>query len=707
MLNEAARARFYRFGEYEVDSARRLLLRNGERVTLTPKAFHVLLSLLERHGEVVSKDELLRIVWPDTVVEEISLTRNISVLRKTLGEKPDEHNYIVTVPGTGYRFVAAVERADGPGGDVSENARSGRRWLLMAVMALSAVAGLVAWYFQSESGPPLRRAVPLTSFRGFERNPAISPDGSQVAFTWDGQNQNNFDIYVKTVRAADPVRLTTNSAEDVSPAWSPDGHTIAFVRRVGGNRGDLLSIPASGGPERKLAETRGEFRFDLPSFAWSPDGRWLAVSHREPADLANALFLVSMETGQTRRMTTAPQGYVGDYMPAFSPDGRSLAFVRMSGWVAGEIHILTLAAGYSAVAEPKRLTSDGRLATSPVWTHDARDILYVLAESNRRELRSIPASGARNSRRISLLEDHVNELSLRGPLLAYSRETADSNIWRAEIGRTAIPLSAPRRLIASTRHDEFPRYSPDGKKIGFVSARSGTREIWIAEADGSNPLPLTSFGGPSFGPPAWSPDSQRIVFHTRSEGQGDLFIVPAIGGAPQRLTTDPSDDLTPGLSHDGRWIYFSSMRSGRWELWKMPAEGGGATQITSSEGSYLPTASPDGKTLYYCHKVPEKGIWRIPAQGGEAVQVTGSYSPPLCAMTVTAQGLYYTAAPDSSNKYSIQFISFSTGQSRPVVVSERPFIYLALSVSPDGRWLLYSQSESDSDLMLVENFTLR
>ena len=148
MLKEAAQARFYRFGEYEVDSAQRLLLRNGERVTLTPKAFDVLLALLERHGEIVSKDELLRIVWPDTVVEEISLTRNISVLRKTLGEKPDEHNYIVTVPGTGYRFVAAVERADTPGGAASEKARAGRRWLLMAVMALLAVAGLIAWYFR-------------------------------------------------------------------------------------------------------------------------------------------------------------------------------------------------------------------------------------------------------------------------------------------------------------------------------------------------------------------------------------------------------------------------------------------------------------------------------------------------------------------------------------------------------------------------------
>ena len=109
------------------------------------------------------------------------------------------------------------------------------------------------------------------------------------------------------------------------------------------------------------------------------------------------------------------------------------------------------------------------------------------------------------------------------------------------------------------------------------------------------------------GPPAWSPDGQRIAFHVRSEGQGDLFMIPAIGGAPKRLTTNPADDLTPGWSHDGHWIYFCSMRSGRWELWKMPAEGGEAIQITRSEGSYLPTESTDGQTLYYCHKVPERG----------------------------------------------------------------------------------------------------
>src|SRR6185295_17241644 len=107
----------------------------------------VLLALVERSAEVVSKEELLRLVWPNTVVEEISLTRNISVLRKLFGETPDDHNYIVTVPGTGYRFVASVERADTPAGAARQPASGRKFWPLIAVTLLLTVVGFMAWYF--------------------------------------------------------------------------------------------------------------------------------------------------------------------------------------------------------------------------------------------------------------------------------------------------------------------------------------------------------------------------------------------------------------------------------------------------------------------------------------------------------------------------------------------------------------------------------
>jgi Tol biopolymer transport system component len=493
------------------------------------------------------------------------------------------------------------------------------------------------------------------------------------------------------------------------PAWSPDGRTLAFLRRLTTDRGELLLIPALGGAERKLAEIRCEFRTGLCSPAWSPDGRWLAVSHRDSADMAEGLFLVSSLTGDKRRLTVAPRGFTGDYRPAFSPDGRILAFVRLSGWSAGEVHLLPLTGDFTAAGEPRRITTGGGGAPSPVWTRDGSRILYLFTEragAARRELRIIAFSGSAGAKRVPLLEDDFADLSL-GRHLVYSRRTADTNIWRAEIGRRGASPEAPQRLISSTRQDGLARYSPDGKKIAFHSNRSGTSEIWIADSDGSNPLQLTALGGSMIGVMAWSPDGRQLVFHGRHGGQADLFTISSTGGIPKQLTNHPSDDLVPSYSQDGRWIYFCSWRSGVRHIWRMPAEGDDATQITHTEGGYMPMESPDGKTLYYCHVLPEKGIWKVPVQGGKEMQVAGPYSPRLCGLAVTADGIYYTAGP-SSGKHSIQFASFTTGESRPLVLSDQPIGELGVSVSPDQRFVLYTQpDQSGSDLMLIENFDAR
>ncbi len=551
----------YEFGPFRVDVDERLLYRDGEVVPLTSKVFDILLVFVANSGRTLEKEEVMEQVWPGQFVEEGNLTRNVSTLRKALGESPDEHRYIVTIPGRGYRFVAEVREvmdeaerpiiwsnATEPAGDgvddfvgaaataldrtaasdeevVETVDRLVKRPLLLTsrrqsivlalsalVVLLAAVGGLVGWYFRPNPPPPVWRAVPLTSYPGVERNPALSPDGNQVAFAWNGEKQDNFGIYIKLIGAGRPLQLTTNPAEDVSPAWSPDWRTIAFLRRLDRDRNELLLIPALGGTERKLAETLiVDYTNDrLASLAWSPDSRWLAVSHREDGDLAEGLFLVSTLTGEKRRLTRPPPNFSGDFKPAFSPDGRAVAFSRLRGVSLSDVYLLSLSGNYEPAGEARRLRTGGRWARNPVWTRDGRHVLYISRSSpslvEKEELRMIAASGSGSSEGVTLKEDDIREVGL-GRHLVYTRSTGESDIWRAEIPPPGGQPSQPRLLISSTHQDNQPRYSPDGKKIAFTSTRSGTHEIWIADAGGSNPAPLTSFGGPLVGYRDWSPDS--------------------------------------------------------------------------------------------------------------------------------------------------------------------------------------------------------
>jgi Tol biopolymer transport system component len=143
-----------------------------------------------------------------------------------------------------------------------------------------------------------------------------------------------------------------------------------------------------------------------------------------------------------------------------------------------------------------------------------------------------------------------------------------------------------------------PEYSPDGKKIAFMSDRTGSLEIWVCDKDGSNAMQLTSFGGSTVTNPRWSPDAGRIAFDANAAGEFDVWVTSASGGKPQRMTSHPANDGNPSWSRDGRWIYFDSARTGEQQIWKIPADGGEAVQITH-DGGFGPLESPGGKFLYY------------------------------------------------------------------------------------------------------------
>jgi Tol biopolymer transport system component/serine/threonine protein kinase len=594
------------------------------------------------------------------------------------------------------------------------------RWRLPWTIVLLAVAGMMValWFARSGVKAPtsLLTAVPLTTYPGFQTEPSFSPDGSQIAFSWDGQRQDNQDIYVKVVGTVGaPLRLTTDPALDYSPAWSPDGRFIAFLRRLSEEKSVVLVIPALGGPERKVGEVseRREGFFG-PYLAWAPEANSLVIRDRDSLNGPFALSLLSIETGEKRKLTFPSPELLGDSSPAFSTDGRTLAFSRSNDSGLGDLYLLPISEGLEPAGEPQRITFVIG-AVSPAWSEDGRGIVF--SELGRIWKISAPGSAGREGKPQALTS--LNEQALgvatsrRGERLAYVHVIFHSNLWRlpapvldvSPSGHDVIkPATSGAPFIPSTRNDYMPQFSPDSKRIAFVSERSGNQEIWVCDSDGSNSTQLTSFRGPTVTTPRWSPDGERIAFDSDAEGEYDIWVIGANGGKPLRMTTHPSNDGNPSWSRDGHWIYFDSARTEEQQVWKIPASGGEAIQV-SRDGGFAPLESQDGKFLYYVKSLAETSLWKIPIGGGQGTKVLEGVSNYL-DLAIVEGGVVFVPTRDRD---SLQFFSFATNDIRPLAKFDRPLdligVAAGLSVSPDGRWILCTRFEqAGSELMLVEKF---
>ena len=592
-----------------------------------------------------------------------------------------------------------------------------RTGLYAAVTAVIAAAlGLAAWLgvwgpTGREPQAPLR-SLPLTSDPGSELQPTFSPDGNQVAFAWDGETRDNTDIYVKLVAGGRPLRLTTNPAVDSHPAWSPDDTQIAFLRRSEGSGGIFL-VPPIGGSERKLAESPHFGVEGFSGLSWSPDGKFLAVPDRTSPEEPFAIFLVSVESGDKERLTSPPAQSLADLSPAFSPDGRTLAFVRQSAFVIGDVYLVQVAGG-----ETRRLTFNDTWTLGLAWTPDSREIVFssspggltngslwrISSLGGMPELLSGTGGGATSP-----------AISRQGSRLIYSRGTRDHNIWRLELSGLTTARNRPARLIASTRTDFYPQISPGGDRIAFESNRSGSPEIWICDRDGRRPVQLTSFADVNAGSPCWSPDGRWIAFDAAPGGNPDIYVISTDGGSPRRLTTEGSQEIVPSWSRDGKWIYFSSNRTGISQVWKAPAAGGEAVQVTKKGAFPAFEESPDGKFVFYAKGEGSPwdppAVWKVPAEGGEEVAVLDSPRPvSFDAWAAVEQGIYFIDVERSEALAAEGFLKvfhFDTGRvTRITSLGEQlDTSRLQVAVSPDGGWVLYTQEDQrEADLMLVENF---
>ncbi|MFN7923758.1 MAG: protein kinase [Bryobacteraceae bacterium] len=607
--------------------------------------------------------------------------------------------------------LEALERADRdpvPAAPALTSSPANGPWMRAAGAAAVAVSLALGWMLlakrDSPTGDPVE-AAPFTTETGTEGEPAVSPDGRRVAYeSSQGEGQH---IYIKDVDGGASVRLTAGKNDESSPAWSPDGRSIAFLRRsVEGVRTfELIVRPVDSGPEHRVAILRTVYERAL---TWSPDSRAVVAATNEVSEGRIALYAIPVAGGPWRRLTDPPAQAdpFGDRTPAFSPDGTKLAFSRSLAFASSDVFTVPVSAQLEPQGEPVRVLTGKEYTTHPAWLPGGRELLVSAGtQQDRRLFRASIKPGAKALVLAGAGEGGHSPVITRNPqtgaaALVYARKVRSANLyWRpmAQAGPTLriFQPPAPRRLAASSSMNEHPHVSADGKRVAFVSDRTGSTQVWSVDVESGAATQWTSMNCPTVAVPRWSFDGRRITFTANCGKQTDVYVVDGPGRPPLRLTDSPALDENSTFSPDGRWIYFTSHRDGGQRIWRVAANGGAAEPVTTQVSS-LAAFSANSGTLYFTGRWKEKiSLWSMPAEGGEAKLLvdSASYFLPL------EQGLLYSVL---SSRH-LMFYRFDTRASQPLAtVVDRDYVF---SAPPDGSALVTSQHEVDvTDLMIVRNF---
>jgi Tol biopolymer transport system component/DNA-binding winged helix-turn-helix (wHTH) protein len=718
-----AKREVFRFGAFQLNAETGELCKFGIRLKISGQPIEILLILIENRGELVRREELRDRLWSsDTFVDfEHSLNAAVKRLRQALDDDVSSPRYIETIPRKGYRFIAELlpppdlglapqpknSHAPLPFKVDRRNNRKLSTGLLVAAAAILLLAALSVGLWVKLRSSTIDDAsrlmllqnlteVPLGALPGNALSPSFSPDGSQIAFAWDGGDDGGtFDLYVKSIGSDAPLRLTHAQSEFLSVAWAPDGKSIAMSRvNSDAKKTGIFLIPSTGGPERKLLDRNTLYYFGQ-DISWSPDGRRLAfVDHRSNLSISYSLqvFLYSFDTQKVHEVSNdCPEAAA----PSFSPNGDVLAWVCSDSLVDRySIRLFRLADRTTT-----ELVRQRTYILGIGWSQGADRILYSTFEG---ELREIALTPGAQPLKLPVGRQALDVTS--NPAVgkvAYSQGFENQSIWRIDL--KAKPPRA-ERLIRSTRGQRAPSFSPSGNQIAFESYRSGTPEVWVSNANGSDILQLSSFGTQSTGTPRWTPDGEHIVFDSRPEGLSEIYIVEPTGGIPRKINFDVHSNSLASVSADGHWIYFDHDHNGSTGIWKAPATGGHAVQVAANSASYA-LESLDGKFLYY---VLDRRIWRARTDGSDAAPIKAI--PPLSYLpdkwTVAKDGIYFIS--QQNNKTELEVYDFRRGTIQPVYSFAGGAIHRwigSISVSRDSHYLLVPVADvRSSGLAMIENW---
>jgi DNA-binding winged helix-turn-helix (wHTH) protein/Tol biopolymer transport system component len=617
--------RVYEFAPFRLDAAERLLLRDGAAVPLPPKAFDLLLALIEHHGHLLEKDELLKTVWPDTFVEEVNLSYNISLIRKALGESENGSRYIETVPKRGYRFVGEVREAPQtaeapPGsqyfikdegqaadGDLENRRRKRRARIILAALAAATLIPIIIYFRYFRPAPveaPAIRAFILppenAKFHFAGKNPGpvvVSPDGRRLAFvaaTPDGKSL----IWVRPLDALTAQSLAGTDGAS-SPFWSPDSQWLGFFVAT-----TLKKIKVAGGPVFKLCDLASPGN----TGTWSrEDVIIFDTTANDP------LYRVSAAGGAPSAVTKLDEARreVSHSFPYFLPDGR---------------HFLYLA--------KLRQGADRMMAGIYVASLDQQEGKLLLSDS------SNVAYGSgyllfRRAKALMAQPFDVERLELTGEAFPIVPQVRHVNLKAVfSVSENGVLVYQPGTVTPGSQLVWFDR---NGKQLGVLGAPAHYRDADL------------------------SPDGKKVAVDIRDADRQDIWLYDVARGLKTRFTLDSAPGAVPLWSPDGSRIIYCSDRKGPFDLYQRVANGVGADEaLVESNLTKFPTSwSRDGRyVLYYGAPQTVADLWVLPMFGErkpflflqtEAMEVHGEFSP---------YGAHVAYASDESRQFEVYVTSF-------------------------------------------------
>ena len=739
------------FGIFELDERRSELLRGGTPVKLREQSFRILVLLLERAGDIVTREELRQVLWPsDTYVDfDHSLNTAIMKLRDALGDSADKPLYIETIPKRGYRFIAPVskpltaqsatanplgdspapqrsggETAGGPAplatsteqaqpemgsrsGTANQGRHTRRSWAGLAWIGAVFVAAIVSvallWRFEFNKSASktadtagVMKVTPLTTLPGWSFGPALSPDGEKLAFFWDHAGPNVPNLYVQLVGGSNPVQLTHEHRGYICCAnWSPDGQQIAFGR-CDDSGGGVFVVPALGGPERKLTDV--VCRGDAGDPEWTRDGRSMILADRCTPGGVPGIVRFSLETGDKQCLHNPPSGDVGDEEPALSPDQKTLTFIRNTTEGLSQIDSVAVSGGPVRV-----LVGSDIFVGGVMWSPGGDRIIFdANPTGSTRAWQISPAGGVMKP---EIEYSDLGSLSRDGRRIAYEGSGGlfgvSATFWRAELSKAGGAILSQKAILTASGANQGVQLSSDGRQIIYQNIHTaGQTQIWKSDADGSPPIQLTSFHTGYPGTPRWSPDDRQVVFDYHMSPHAQIYVVDAEGRNQRRITSGDYENVVPSWSRDGKSIYFASNRTGKWEVWKHSITSGQESQVTRN-GGFAALESYDGKTLYYS-KFEGGGLWSL-SEGQERHLTDTPHLGDWGQFAVTQDGIYLIDSWAEAGPTLLYYDLRSQHTSPVLLFSESPRHWSSnLTSTRDGRILFYVQEERHGSILMAE-----